>query len=222
MVKAVKPSARRVLLVEEHPMVRAPLAALINAEHDFLVCGEAGGRTEALDVARVSSPDLALVGLKLRHSHGLDLIKDLRLQRSSLAVIVLSTFDGNNWVERSLRAGARGFVSQKQEPADLLAAMRQVLAGEFYVNGSVVQRLARTLSARAGTPNQLDDLSDREYQVLWYIGHGYPLREIAEHLRVSVPTIETYRTRLKEKLGCHDQADLLKCAIQWAHSAAAQ
>jgi DNA-binding NarL/FixJ family response regulator len=182
------------------------------------VCGQACSRTEALTVARAKSPDLAVVGLKLRDSHGLDLIKDLHAQRPDLAVIVLTTFDGDIWVERSLRAGARGFVSKKQQPAELLAAMRQVLAGEVYVNGPVVRRLAKTWAGPGGSTDRFDELPDREYQVLWYIGHGYSVREIAQHLRVSVPTVETYRRRLKDKLGCDDHTDLLKCAIQWAHS----
>ena len=218
MVKSTKSKVLRVLLVDEHPMVRVPLAALINAEPDFTVCGQACNRTEALSVARAKAPDLAVVGLKLRDSHGLDLIKDLHSQRPDVAVIVLSTFDGDNWAERSLRAGARGFVSKNQQPAELLTAMRQVLAGEFYVNGSAVRHLAKTWSGAGSSTSPLDDLPDREYQVLWYTGHGYSVREIAQHLRVSVPTVETYRSRLKDKLGCDDHTDLLKSAIQWAHS----
>lgn len=199
-------------------MVRVPLAALIDAEPDFKVCGQACSRTEGLTEARAKSPDIALVGITLRNSHGLDLVKDLHHQVPGVAVIVLSTFEAENWVERSLQAGARGFVSKGQEPAELLAAMRQVMAGEIYVNGPGGRRLAKTL-ARGGNPTDpLDDLPDREYQVLWHLGHGYSVREIAERLRVSVPTVETYRSRLKDKLGCDDHADLLKCAIQWAHS----
>jgi DNA-binding NarL/FixJ family response regulator len=218
MVRVTKSKVSRVLLADEHPLVRVPLAAVINAEPDFAVCGQACNRTEALAVARAKSPDLALVGLKLHGSHGLDLIKDLRSQQPDVAVIVLTPFDDDHWVERSLRAGARGFVSKKQQPAELLAAMRQVLAGEYFVHGSVVRRLAKTRTGTGGSTARLDDLPDREYQVLWYIGHGYTSREIAEHLRVSVPTVETYRSRLKDKLGGGNHTDLLKCAIQWAHS----
>ena len=154
-------------------------------------------------------------------SHGLDLIKDLHSQQSRVAVIVLTAFDEDNWVERSLRAGARGFVSKKQQPAELLAAMRKALTGEVYLDDSVVRRLAKTWAGADSATAKLDDLPDREYQVLWYLGHGYSVREISEHLRVSVPTVETYRSRLKDKLGCEDHTDLLKCAIQWAHSNAA-
>ena len=217
MEKTAKSKARRVLIVDEHPLVRVPLAALIDAHPDFVVCGHACNRREALAVAHAKSPDLALVGLKLRDSHGLDVIKDLHSWRPELCVIALSMFDGYNWIERSLRAGARGFVSKAQQPADLLAAMRQVLAGGLYVQGAVGRRLAKHWAGADSSAARLDDLPDREYQVLWYIGHGYPVREIAEHLRVSVPTVETYRSRLKEKLGCDDHTDLLKCAIQWAH-----
>ena len=152
MVKSTKSKVLRVLLVDEHPMVRVPLAALINAEPDFTVCGQACNRTEALSVARAKAPDLAVVGLKLRDSHGLDLIKDLHSQRPDVAVIVLSTFDGDNWAERSLRAGARGFVSKNQQPAELLTAMRQVLAGEFYVNGSQSGTWPRLGPAQAVRP----------------------------------------------------------------------
>jgi DNA-binding NarL/FixJ family response regulator len=221
MVRSTKSKVARVLLVDEHPLVREPLAALINAEPDFAVCGQACNRTEALAVAQAKSPDLALAGLKLHGSHGLDLIKDLRSQQPDVAVIVLTPFDDDHWVERSLRSGARGFVSKKQQPAELLAAMRQVLAGEIYVSSSVIRRLAMSWTGEDSSTARLDDLPDREYQVLWYIGHGYTSREIAEHLRVSVPTVETYRSRLKDKLGCDDHTDLLKCAIQWAHGSPA-
>jgi DNA-binding NarL/FixJ family response regulator len=212
----------RVMLVDEHPLVRVPLAALIDAEPDFIVCGQARNRTEALSFLPAKDPDVAIVGLKLHDSHGLDLIKDLHSQRPEVAVIVLSTFEGGNWVERSLRAGARGFVSKAQQPAELLTAMRQVLAGEYYINGSVVRRLTKTRAGASSLTDRLDELPDREYQVLWYIGHGYPVSEIARHLHVSVPTVETYRSRLKDRLGCDDHTDLLKCAIQWAHSHSAQ
>lgn len=222
MVRPTQSKVQRVLLVDEHPLVRVPLAALIDAEPDFTVCAQACDRSEALALARANSPDLAIVALKLRDSHGLDLIKDLHSEQPEVAVIVLTTFDGDNWVERSLRAGARGFVSKKQQPAELLTAMRQVLAGEYFVHGSVVRRLAKTRTGAGGSADRLDELPDREYQVLWYVGHGYAVREIAQHLRVSVPTVETYRSRLKEKLGCADHTDLLKCAIQWAHSPSAQ
>ncbi len=206
------------MLVDEHPLVRVPLAALIDAEPDFIVCGQARNRTEALSFLPAKDPDVAIVGLKLHDSHGLDLIKDLHSQRPQLPVIVLSTFDRESWVERSFRAGARGFVSKKQQPAELLTAMRRVVAGELYFKGPVVRRLAKA-QARAGAPSTyFDDLPDREYQVLWYTGHGYLAKEVAQLLRVSVPTVETYRSRLKERLGCEDQAELLKCAIQWAHS----
>jgi DNA-binding NarL/FixJ family response regulator len=222
MASVTKSKVRRVLLVDEHPLTRVPLAALINAEPDFVECGQACSRNEALAITRAKSPDLAVVGLKLRDSHGLDLIKDLHSQRPEVAVIVLSTFEGGNWVERSLRAGARGFVSKAQQPAELLTAMRQVLAGEYYINGSVVRRLTKTRAGASSSTDRLDELPDREYQVLWYIGHGYPVSEIARHLHVSVPTVETYRSRLKDRLGCDDHTDLLKCAIQWAHSHSAQ
>mgnify|MGYP001578912688 FL=1 len=218
IARAHKSKIWRVLLVDEHPLVRVPLATLINAEADFVVCGQACNRREGLAVAQAELPDLALVDLKLRNSHGLDLIKDLHRQQPAVAVIVLSAFDGDDWAERSLRAGARGFISKEQQPAELLAAMRQVLAGEYHVSGSVARRLTKTWPSPGGSTGHLDELPDREFQVLWYIGHGYSVREIAENLRVAVPTVETYRTRLKERLGCGDHTDLLKCAIQWARS----
>jgi DNA-binding NarL/FixJ family response regulator len=212
----VKKTAARVLIVDDHPLVRVPLAALINAQPDFVVGGEAGDRAEAMAIMQTEPlPDLVLVDLRLRGSHGLDLLKDLHSQWPKLALIVVSMYDDDNWVERSLRAGARGFVSKAQPPAELLAAMRQVLAGGMYLNDAAARRLA---THRAGATGSVNDLPDREYQVLWYLGHGYTVNQIAEHLHVSVPTVETYRSRLKEKLGCDDHTDLLKCAIQWAHS----
>lgn len=218
MATVTKSNVGRVLLVDEHALVRMPLAALISAEPDFKVCGQACSRQEALAVAQAQILDLVVVSLKLRDSHGLDLIKDLQKQQPKVAIVVLSMFDGISWVERSLRAGARGFISKKQQPAELLTAMRQVLAGEYYINSSVVRRLSKTAAGTSGFSDRMDELPDREFQVLWYVGHGYTMREIAEHLRVSVPTVETYCSRLKARLGCENQTDLVKCAIQWAHS----
>lgn len=205
--------------MDPHPLVRMPLAAFIDGQPDFVVCGQAADRAEAVALVQGKPPpDLALVELGLRGSHGLDLIKDLHALRPHLAVLVLSMYDEDSWAERSLRAGARGFVSKAQQPAELLAAMRQVLAGGVALTDAVARRLALHRADSGNSRGGVDDLPDREYQVFWYIGHGYPVTQIAACLRVSVPTVETYRRRLKEKLGCDDHIALLKCAIQWAHS----
>jgi DNA-binding NarL/FixJ family response regulator len=209
----------KVFIVDDHPLVRERLAEVINHERDLTVCGEAEDRHHALQGIQATKPDLAIVDLALKDSHGLDLIKDLEVHCPNVLVLVLSMHEESLYAERVIRAGARGFITKQQASQNILQAIRRVLAGEVYLSD---QMAGQIVSKIAGHPRPgglpIDMLSDRELQVLELIGAGYATDQIAEQLHLDVRTIETYRARIKEKLNLPDAAGLLQTAIQWVQS----
>lgn len=206
----------RVLIVDDHPMVRERLAEVIQLEPDLCVCGEAETSRQALAVAAVTQPDLAIIDLMLRESHGIDLIKDLQTQYPKLLMLVVSMYDESLYAERALRAGAQGYIHKQEATRNIITAIRCLLAGEVYLSESC----ARALAARVvGHPPRrtapvLPELTDRELQVFELLGAGHTPRQIAALLRLDVSTIETYRNRIKEKLHLRDANEVLKAAIQ--------
>lgn len=222
-------SKSRLLIVDDHPVVRQGLAELLNQEPDFTVCGQANNAVQGLSAARTLSPDLAIVDLSLRGSSGLDLIKDIHAFLPKLPVLVLSMYDETIYAERALRAGARGYVMKHEAAESVFTAIRRLLAGQFYVSEAMNSRMVhRFASGRAPTPgaadggkDMIDSLSDRELQVLQLIGQGKGTRLIAEELHISVKTVETHRAHLKEKLRLPDASGLVRFAIEWVHREAA-
>jgi DNA-binding NarL/FixJ family response regulator len=210
----------RIVLVDDHPMVRERLAEIINLEPDLTVCGEAESRSEALQVIADTKPDLALVDLSLKKSHGLELIKDLASRHSKTLVLVLSMHDESLYAERVIRAGARGYITKQEATRKILPAIRCVLGGEVYVSESVAEKLVTmVVDGQTVMPKAVvENLTDRELEVFNMLGRGYPTRQIAEELHLDVKTIETHRSRIKEKLGLEDANDLLQQAILWFHT----
>ncbi|HEX2974220.1 MAG TPA: response regulator transcription factor [Tepidisphaeraceae bacterium] len=207
----------RVLLVDDHPIVRQGLAALINEQADLAVCGEAGDTQDAIAMAAAVKPHVALIDVSLGSCDGIDLIKELRGQHPELVVLVLSMHDESVYAERALRAGALGYV-MKNEPAEkLMAAIRRVLGGEIYVSERFASRLLQRMAgSRAVTEvSPIERLSDRELQVFRCIGQGMGVREIAEKLYLSVKTIEAHREHIKQKLSLHSSNELLRYAVQY-------
>jgi DNA-binding NarL/FixJ family response regulator len=207
----------RVLLVDDHPMVRQGLARLINDEADMTVCGEAEGASTALELAERLSPDLAVIDISLGGSDGLELIKDFRTRLPKLTTLVLSMHDESLYAERVLRAGAKGYVTKQEAPETVMIAIRKVLAGGTYVSGKMAERITKSMATprQAEAQSPLDRLSDRELQVFRLIGGGMSVREIAEKLFLSVKTIETHREHIKEKLSLKSSSDLLRYAVQY-------
>jgi DNA-binding NarL/FixJ family response regulator len=207
----------RIVLVDDHPVVRQGLARLINDEPDLCVCAEADSAAAALDVVDLQKPDLVLVDISMGGTDGIELIKDLRVRVPGLPALVLSMHDESLYAERVLRAGAKGYVMKQEAPEKVMTAIRRVLAGEVYVSEKIAGRLLKAMSGTKGPASEspLDRLSDRELQVFRLIGSGLSVREIADKLFLSVKTIETHREHIKEKLNLKSSSELLRYAVQY-------
>lgn len=209
----------RVLLVDDHPLVRERLAEIINREQDLIICGDAEDRHQALQVVRTRQPDLVIVDITLKSSDGIELIRDIHARWPALLVLVVSMHDESLYAERALRAGARGYITKQEATRNILSAIRRVLSGQIYLNeriaSRILSRLATPARASANTPAEL--LADRELQVFELTGRGLNTRQIAARLHLGVKTVETYRARIREKLDVKDPDDLLSLAISWAH-----
>jgi DNA-binding NarL/FixJ family response regulator len=207
----------KVLLVEDHPMFRERMALLINKDLGMAVCGEADNVVAAMGIIRESNPDIAIVDISLRGSSGLELIKDIRAQGFSLPVLVLSMHAEELYAERALRAGAKGYIMKSEASSEVLEAIRTVQRGEVYVSRPMVGKLLSRLTSTAqkSEASGVEGLADRELEVFQLIGQGRNTREIAKLLNLGESTIETYRARIREKLGLRNTAELAQRAAQW-------
>jgi DNA-binding NarL/FixJ family response regulator len=214
------PPPRRVLLIDDHPFMRAGLAQLINAQSDLMVCGEAGNPSEAFRSLAKVKPALVLSDLTMPGRSGLEFIKDLKAAEPDLAVLVVSMHDEVVFAERALRAGARGYIMKEAGGENLLAAIRQVLRGEVYVSPRMSSRILNDLSARRprGSTSPIERLTDREFEVFQLIGQGKSTRDIAEQLHLSSKTVDVHRSHIKEKLELKDATALIRHAVRWVET----
>jgi len=211
-------SKTRVLLVDDHPLLRRGLAQLVNQEKDMSVVGEAEDVVSALKLVEDHKPDVAVVDLSLKDSNGMDLIKDIRLRAPNTLVLVLSMHDESFYAERVLRAGARGYITKGENSAKVIEGIRDVMRGKVFVNESISSRmLSKFVGDRTGVGG-IESLSDREFEIIAMIGRGMQTREIAKKLHLSVKTIDAHRDNIKRKLNLPDASELLKYAIKWAQS----
>jgi len=208
---------RRILIVDDHPMMRKGLTALIEVEPGLAVCGEATNCKAALAAIRKKGPDLVIVDLSLEGSDGMDLLKEMKQHHPKIPALVLSMHDEALFAERVFRAGASGFVAKHEMGEAVLTAIRSVLAGERHMSGRISARFAEQFldrrSSRVDSP--LGALSDRELQVFRLIGAGRKNREIALTLRVSVKTVESHREHIKAKLKLESSGELIRRAAEW-------
>jgi DNA-binding NarL/FixJ family response regulator len=208
---------KKILIVEDHPLFRRTLVQLINRELGMSVCGEADNIKDAMAIIEAEHPDAAIVDLTLQGSSGLELIKDLKAQNNPLPVLVLSMHEERLYAERVLRAGAKGYISKQESADDVIEAIRKVAAGGMYVServtGSILERLGH--ADKAVQPSGVDVLSDREIEVFQLVGKGLNSREISERLGLGLTTVDSYRARIKEKLGIRNAAELYQRAAQW-------
>ena len=215
--KAGKTKAVRILLVDDHPVVRDGFAELINREPDLIVCATAEDRAGAVDAIEKNAPQLVVIDLTLKNSSGMELIKDIHVRWPELLILVVSMHNENLYAERVLRAGARGYITKQQATRDILQAIRRVLSGGIYLNettgAAVLARLAANPQIKEDTVADL--LTDRELQVFELTGQGFNTREISSQLRIDMKTVETYRLRIREKLNLENSSELLKLAIRW-------
>ncbi len=212
-----KPNATRIMLVDDHPVVREGLAESIERESDLTVCAQAEERSEALGLLEIAKPDLVVVDLMLKHSSGLELIKDIHARWPRVLVLVVSMHDENLYAERVLRAGAQGFITKQEATRDILLALRRVLAGGIYLNERTASAVLARLTSKPDSQRDsvADLLADRELQVFELTGRGLSTREIASQLRIDIKTVDTYRARIKEKLNLKSSSELLQLAIRW-------
>jgi DNA-binding NarL/FixJ family response regulator len=206
----------RILLVDDHPIVRLGVRQLVSAEPDLEVCGEAESAEAARQCIKQARPDLVIADLSLAEGTGLDLIRFLHESVPALPVLVLSMHDEALFAERVIRAGARGYIMKREAVTGLVGAIRQVLTGRIYVSDRVAQSvLERVGQEDACTANPVASLTDRELEVLDLIGRGHNTATIAEQLGVSIKTIETYRGNIKTKLNLKDATELVRFAATW-------
>ena len=215
---AVVATKKRILVVDDHPIVRQGLALLINREPDLLVCGEAEDAVGAMHVLASSKPDLLIVDLSLNGPDGIDLLKNIRVTHPTLPVLILSMHDELIYAERALRAGANGYIMKQVATEKVLVAVRRILTGEIYVSDRIANRMLKHYITGAGTlrNSSIADLSDRELEVFRLIGEGQGTRQIAEALHLSVKTVESYQAHIKEKLSLRSARELMQHAIRWA------
>ena len=208
---------KKVFLVDDHPLVREWLTNLINQQPDLAVCGESETAPKALQAIAGLKPDVAIVDISLKDSSGIELIKDLKEFHPSVAVLVLSMHDETHYAERSLRAGAKGYVMKRETTKKIIDAIRRLLEGKLYISEKVLESMTGRFveSKRTSSPSPVAELSDRELEVFEMLGQGQGTRQIAETLRLSVKTVQAYCARMKDKMNLNSATELLREAIRW-------
>jgi DNA-binding NarL/FixJ family response regulator len=211
---------RRIFLVDDHSLVREGLTKLIDNEPDLRVCGEAEDAARAFEKILQCSPDAVIVDLSLQGESGLDLIKRLRTLPKPPPILVLSMHDEAFYAERTLRAGALGYVMKRESSGKVIAALRQIMLGELYVSSAIAARAAekflRTSAVASSSP--VESLTDRELEVFRRIGLGQETRRIAEDLHLSIKTVQTHCAHIKEKLGYENATVLMREAVRWVET----
>jgi len=211
-----KKAPRKIILVDDHPIMRDGLAQLIDQEKDMVICGQFEEGSRAFDALATLKPDVAIVDLSLKGSSGLELVKSIKAQYPRLIVLVLSMYDESLYAERVLRAGASGYIMKQEATEKVLAAVRQVLNGGIYLSERMSTKFMHQLVGGHAVSggSLMEQLSDRELEVFGLIGQGRGTRQIAEQLHLSVKTIESHRAHIKEKLNLKNATELVHRAIQ--------
>jgi DNA-binding NarL/FixJ family response regulator len=215
--KCDPPEAKRIVIVDDHPLFRKGLEELINSEDGFAVCGEAGNAAEAMEVIRKLNPELAIVDLSLPGANGIELIKNIRAEFSRLSILVLSMHDESLYALRALRAGAEGYVMKHEAMANVIHAIHEVLNGRPYLSPAMAAQVITKFAHREseGETDAVERLSDRELEILELIGKGKDVREIAKLLHLSPKTVETHRSHIKDKLDLKNSREVARFALQW-------
>ena len=215
-----KKDAMRVLVVDDHPLLRKGVSQLIDQEKDLVVVGEAEDAYKAITAIEVTKPDVALIDISLSGTSGIELLKNIKARFPKLKVLVLSMHVETVYAHRALRAGACGYIMKQEGTERVLLALRKVLQGEVYLSDRLGNRMLHTLvNGRSSLTNSpIEVLSDRELEVFNLIGDGHGTRSISEMLHLSVKTIESHRAHIKEKLNLQTASELVHHAIQWVQS----
>ena len=220
MAVKIKTPAKRILIVDDHPMMRTGLAQLINHEPDLKVTAEADTAGQAINLVTKQKFDLALLDISLPDKNGLELIKDIRAIHPDLPLLVVSMHDEMIYASRVLRAGGRGYIMKQEGGRKFLQAIRQVLGGNIFVSEKMSARILENFSGQQtkDSSSPVQQLSDREFEVFQLIGDGVGTRAISEQLHLSVKTVEVHRANIKEKLGLKTATELVRFAVRWVDS----
>jgi DNA-binding NarL/FixJ family response regulator len=206
----------KILVVDDHPVVREGLAMHLSTQPDLEVCGEAEDVPGALALLASARPDVAIIDISLKNSNGIDLIRRIKDRHDGVRILVWSMYPENLYAERALRAGAQGYMNKGQATHHVLDAIRAILQGQVYVSGKLAnQLLQRVVGRKPEERPAIDSLSDRELEAFQLIGEGMTTDSIAEQMHVSPKTVETFRARIKEKLGISNLTELIQRAAQW-------
>lgn len=210
--------AWRILIVDDHPLVRAGLAGLVGGEPDLEVCGETGDISDAMELARTQAPDMMIIDLSLANGNGLELVKRIRAYDEAIKMLVCSMHDEALFAYRALNAGAMGYIGKEEATEHVIDAIRHVLKDKIWLSAKMTERALQGIAqggrAKAGT---IDSLSDRELEVFGLIGRGMGPSEIAEQLHLSIKTIETHRENIKKKLNLRSGSELVRLALHWTY-----
>ena len=216
---ASAPSSRkRIIVVDDHPMMRAGLMQIINKQSDMEVCGEAGSPAEAMDLLKNSRPDLILVDISMKGASGLEFIRDVSAVYGHIPMLVVSMHDEKVYAERALRAGACGYIMKEQSGGYLMVALHRVLEGGIYLSKEMSTRLLKNLAnpTSSNPDSPLQKLTDREFEVFRLIGQGQTTEEIAHQLHISPKTVDVHRFQIKDKLQLGSSTALIHYAVHWA------
>src|SRR5437773_3923619 len=214
------PGAKRIVIVDDHPLFRKGLEQLIHSDGAFAVCGEASNASEAMDVIRKLDPDLAIVDVSLPGANGIELIKNIRAEFPKLAILVLSMHDESLYAVRALRAGADGYVMKHEAMANVIQAIREVLNGRPYLSPAMAAQVITKFAHRQaeGETDAVERLSDRELEILELIGKGHEVRQIAKLLHLSTKKDETHMAHIKDKLDLKNSREVARFALQWLNA----
>jgi DNA-binding NarL/FixJ family response regulator len=208
----------RVLVIDDHPILRKGVAQLINVQPDFTVCGETDDTRKVISTIQSSKPDVVILDVSLKGASGIEALKDIKAQFPDLKVLMLSMHDESIYGSRALRAGASGYIMKQEAPEIMLEALRKVVKGDVYLSQRLSTRMLNTFVGhdKGALASPMDALSDRELEVFALLGQGHGTRAIAEKLNLSVKTVESHRAHIKEKLNLTNAMELTHHAIQWA------
>jgi DNA-binding NarL/FixJ family response regulator len=221
--KFAEPGRKRILIVDDHPMMRHGIAQLIGAEPDLAVCGEAENARDAFDVVGILKPDLVLADISLPGKNGLEMLKDFQAMMPDLPVLVVSSHDETFYAERVLRAGGRGYIMKQEGGQKLMLAIRQVLSGKIYVSEAISAGILEMFSSnRAPSESSpMEKLTDREFEIFQLVGQGQGTKDIAHKLHLSAKTVDVHRANIKNKLKLSSAPELIHYAVRWTESHAA-
>lgn len=210
----------KILLVDDHPLVRDGLVNLIRQQPDLEVCGEAGSEAQALECIAQTRPDVAVVDLSLESGSGIELLKSIKAGHAEVKTLVLSMHDETLYAERALHAGARGYLMKREATTKVIAGIRAVHAGQLFVSEKISALMAEKFvgGQNSVSASPVEQLSDRELQVFELLGHGHGTRQIADQLHVGFKTVQAYHARIKEKLQLANATELMRAAIRWNES----